>query len=86
MLHLTLEGRRPLLEGYVAAAGACCEEVAPERLIFTGAQPDAPAFRKRPETGADVWRRLTAIASGADVPATEASRTAGAGAGLTDND
>lgn len=56
---------------------------------------DGVTIRTRPEetlkiveifVGPNVWSRLAALANKSYVPASEASRLAGAGAGLTDND
>ena len=50
-----------------------------------GFEPAAASADGYPVT-ADVWRRLDTYARETYVPASEASRNAGAGAGLTDND
>lgn len=57
----------------------CAEAVSPDRL--------APqAYLGSISVDDELWRRATALAAHTYVPATEASRLKGAGAGLTDND
>lgn len=48
--------------------------------------PDAQAFTANRNVDAETWSRLNVFAQRTFAPATEASRLAGAGAGLTDND
>ena len=80
------------------AAGGCRTETGTEALTDTapcqvsvaraeaGALPtsDGPAIR--PEVADAVWAELTLLAARTYAPATDASRLAGAGAGLNDND
>lgn len=49
-------------------------------------EAELPAYAGRCQVGADDWQALSALAFKNYVPATEASRMNGAGAGLVDND
>ena len=49
-------------------------------------EAELPAYAGRCQVGADDWQALSALALKNYVPATEASRMNGAGAGLVDND
>ena len=53
---------------------------------FYGSQHDVPCMQSRVNIPQDIFDRLNSLAHKTYAPATEASRLAGAGAGLNDND
>lgn len=66
------------------AAAALKDIEAGEASFELGEAPPRPA--SRPEVGDADWATLMSLAAKTYVPATEASRAGGAGAGLRDND
>ena len=59
---------------------------APLDEVSQNDEAELPAYAGRCQVGADDWQALSALAFKNYVPATEASRMNGAGAGLVDND
>jgi len=76
-----------LVSAYCRLAGGVTCKIEDDYCTISGADVDAFAFSARAcEFSDEVWEFLAALAAKTYVPATEESRLAGAGAGLTDND
>lgn len=88
ILTLADAGARLAQLGEVLDRRACgLEGSVPEGLSHVVAALDRPAGQVGPvEVAAQVWQVLTGCAARTYVPASAASRAAGAGAGLSDND
>lgn len=76
---LTVDGPRDRLHVAVTEKVTCAPAA-------TAPAPSSSGRTQRRPVDADAWRRLDAFAQRTFAPATEASRLAGAGAGLEDND
>jgi len=75
-----------LLAAYCALAGGCAAQMG-DVITLTPAKVPAETITAGPvDVDAEIWKALNAFAKKTYVPATEASRLSGAGAGLTDND
>lgn len=82
MYHLSDGQVYPVVSGR-GAAGAADLSIATIKTIT----PEAPPLALGPiSVDEDLWAQLDELASHSYVPATEASRLSGAGAGLSDND
>ena len=82
---VTLTPTGAVIEGDMAALTARSAETARCRRVEPPAVTTLLARQGR-DAAAETWSRLNAFALRVFAPATEASRLAGAGAGLTDND
>jgi len=90
-VELTWEGARLVVtpKGGLAAEGDGVAARDAERMTCRGANSPsaaAPAGIAHPDVDGSAWQRLVAFAQITYAQATESSRLAGAGAGITDND
>ncbi|MBK1869772.1 DUF3726 domain-containing protein [Aestuariivirga sp. YIM B02566] len=90
-LRLQLDGHEVVVGRDIAPALAALAEPRTVDTILISALPRGLDQASPPKTGGvtipdELWRRFTALAALTYVPASEHSRLAGAGAGLSDND
>lgn len=90
-LRLQLDGHEVVVGRDIAPALAALAEMHTADAILISALPRGLDQASPPKTAGvaipdDLWRRVTAFAALTYVPASEHSRLAGAGAGLSDND